>query len=197
MEAAKIMIDAKVGIVRTVPPPPREQLERLRRTAQAFGVSWPDGARWSDVIRHLDRTKPEDAAFLIQAAHALRGAGYAKLDAADTDHPASVPVHAGLAAAYAHVTAPLRRLADRHANEIVLAHSDGVEPPEWARAPLERMVTTMEAATRRDADVERAVDAVECAVLAGNIGERFDAVVVDKNQHGVIAQLPRPAVVAP
>src|SRR5947209_3609328 len=36
MEAAKIMIDAHLGILRTLPPPPRAQVDRLRRTARAL-----------------------------------------------------------------------------------------------------------------------------------------------------------------
>lgn len=198
MEAAAIMVKGGVGILRTVPPPDAAQLGRLRRAAQALDVRWPERSRWSDVVRSLDRTNPQDAAFLIQAAHTLRGAGYATLDATITKDPATVPVHAGIAAPYAHVTAPLRRLADRHANEIVLALCEGAEPPGWATAALDQLVETMEAATRLGAGVERAVvDAVECAVLAGHIGERFDAVVVDESRRGVTVQLKGAAIVAP
>jgi exoribonuclease R len=198
MEAAKIMVDARVGILRTLPPPEQWLLDRLRHTARALNVTWPKGASWAQVVRDLDRSRPDDAAFLIQATHVLRGAGYAKLDATNTTDATTVPIHAGVAAPYAHVTAPMRRLADRYANEIVLAHSAGTTPPEWAVSVLDLLVETMDKATQRSAGVEHAaVDAVECAVLAGHIGERFDAIVVDQNQHGAIVQLPRPAVVAP
>ncbi len=149
-------------------------------------------------MRGLDRTRPDDAAFLIQAAHVLRGAGYAKLDAANTADARAVPIHAGVGAPYAHVTAPLRRLADRYANEIVLAHCQGAEPPAWAAAALDELVTTMARAMPRAAAVERAViDAAECAVLQHQVGARFSAVVVDKNSHGVVVQLRKPAVIAP
>ena len=47
------------------------------------------------------------------------------------------PVHAAIASIYAHVTAPLRRLVDRYANEIVLAHCAGVAPPGWVMAGLD------------------------------------------------------------
>jgi exoribonuclease R len=196
MEAAAIMVQGGTGILRTVPAPDATELDRLRRAAGALGVPWPEGARWSDVVIGLDRTKPEDAAFLIQAAHGLRGAGYVKLD--DTNsRDGTIPVHAGVAAPYAHVTAPLRRLADRHANEIVLARCAAAEPPGWATEALDRLVPTMEAATRRDAGVERAVvDAVECAVLSGHVGDRFDAAVIDTNRHGVVVQLSGVAIVA-
>ena len=198
MEAAQIMIDARVGIVRTLPVPQPDHLNRLRRIAHALGVTWQQGATWSSVVRDLDRSRPDDAAFLIQAAHVLRGAGYAKLDASNTATIDAVPIHAGVAAPYAHVTAPLRRLADRYANEIVLAHCDGTEPPEWARAALDELVKTMEQSTQRSARIERAViDAVECAVVEHRIGERFAGVVVDKNTHGVTVQLREPAIITP
>jgi exoribonuclease R len=197
MEAARLMIETGVGIVRTVPPPRTEQVQRLQRSAAALGVAWPDGARWSDVVRGLDRATPPDAAFLVQAAHLLRGAGYAKLDATNTADPSAVPLHAGVAAPYAHVTAPLRRLADRYANEIVLTHCAHREPPAWAVEALDRLVEAMETATRRAADIEHAVvDASECAILASHVGESFEGVVVDTNERGVIVQLTQPAVVA-
>jgi exoribonuclease R len=198
MEAARIMVEARAGILRTLPPPQPHVIQRLRRTARALGVSWPKHRSWGDVVRGLDRTRPDDAAFLIQATHVLRGAGYAKLDATNTATAASVPIHAGVAAPYAHVTAPLRRLADRYANEIVLAHCAGASPPEWTLAALDELVRVMQRANQHSAAVERAVvDAVECAVLAQSIGRRFDGVVVDKNAHGVIVQLRQPAIIAP
>jgi exoribonuclease R len=197
MEAAGIMVDAGAGILRTVPSPERWQLDRLRRTARGLRVSWPDGTNWSDVVRSLDRADPDAAAFLMQAAHLLRGAGYVKLDPSNTADPAAVPTHAGVAAPYAHVTAPLRRLADRYANEIVLAHCASLAPPAWAVDALDALVATMQVANHRDAAVDRAVvDAVECAVLAAHVGETFAGIVVDKNKQGVVVQLRSPAVVA-
>jgi exoribonuclease R len=198
MEAAKIMVAAHAGILRTVPPPEPFQLDRLRRSARGLNISWPDTENWSEVVRRLDRADPDAAAFLTQAAHLLRGAGYVKLDAVNTSDPAAVPIHAGVAAPYAHVTAPLRRSADRYANEIVLAYCAGVAPPKWATAALDELVQSMQAANHRDAAVDRAVvDAVECAVLANRIGEQFEGVVIDHNKQGVIVQLRNPAVVAP
>jgi VacB/RNase II family 3'-5' exoribonuclease len=194
MEAAKIMCDARTGILRVVPPPAPWQIHRLRRSARGLDITWPHAAKWPDVVRGLDRTDPDCAAFLTQAAHLLRGAGYAKLDASNG---ATVPTHSGVAAPYAHVTAPLRRLADRYANEIVLAHCAGRTPPEWAVAALDELVTTMQAATHREHAVDRAVvDAVECAVLAPHVGEQFDGFVVDRNKQGVVVQLRQPAIVA-
>jgi exoribonuclease R len=149
------------------------------------------------VARQLDRSQPPDAAFLIQATHALRGAGYVVLDATNAATPAAVPVHAGVGAPYAHVTAPMRRLADRYANEIALAVSAGASPPDWATATLDAVVTAMQTANHRSAQIEHAViDAVECALLAPHVGERFEAVVIDRNNDGAVVQLTQPAVVA-
>jgi exoribonuclease R len=197
MAAASLMADAHAGIVRTVPPPVPAQLDRLRRTARALHVDWPSSTSWGDVVRGLDRTRDTDAAFLVQAAHVLRGAGYTVLDASNTATPGAVPVHAGVAAPYAHVTAPIRRLVDRYANEIVLAHAAGIALPAWACDALPEVATTMERATSHAGAVDRAVvDAVECAVMAQRVGEEFAGVVVDQNQRGSVVQLDAPAVIA-
>jgi VacB/RNase II family 3'-5' exoribonuclease len=197
MAAASIMVEAHVGIVRTVPEPVPQQLDRLRRTARALHVEWPAAESWGDVVRGLDRTRDADAAFLVQAAHVLRGAGYAVLDASNTASPDAVPVHAGVAAPYAHVTAPIRRLVDRYANEIVVAHAAGKPTPEWACRVLADLAQTMERTTAHAGQVDRAViDTVECAVMAQRVGQEFEAVVVDRNQHGSVVQLDAPAVIA-
>ena len=38
------------GIVRTLPPPQPQLIERLRRIARALGVAWPRRATWGDVV---------------------------------------------------------------------------------------------------------------------------------------------------
>ncbi len=93
---------------------------RLRHTARALGVAWPSGATYADVVRGLRPDTRARATFLLQALHALRGAGYAVVTPG-----APTPIHAAVGAPYAHVTAPLRRLADRFANEVVLAVAGG------------------------------------------------------------------------
>ena len=130
--AAGIMIDGGVGLFRTLEPPEPRDVESLRRSAIALGVSWPEGARYGDVVRALDPRRPDDAAFAVRASRLFRGAGYAAWRPAD----GPPPVHAAIAAPYAHVTAPLRRLCDRIANEVVLALAAGAEPPEWALSAL-------------------------------------------------------------
>ena len=63
----------------------------------------------------------------------MRGAGYTAFDGAAAEPS---PDTARSAAPYAHVTAPLRRLADRYATEVCLRSAEGREVPEWVRAAL-------------------------------------------------------------
>ncbi|WP_157124254.1 RNB domain-containing ribonuclease [Nocardia pseudovaccinii] len=87
--------------------------------------------------------------------------------------------HSAIGAPYAHVTAPLRRLADRFATEICLARCAGTEVPQWVRDGL---VPTAESMKRSDSiagKVERAcIDLTEATLLAERSGATFEAVVV-------------------
>ncbi len=112
--------------------------------------------------------------------------------------PGDPPVHAAIASVYAHVTAPLRRLVDRFANEIVLAQCAGIAPPGWVLEALEAIPGVMAESGARERRAERAaVDHVECALLGGRIGERFAGVVVDVRDGRATVQIADPAVVAP
>lgn len=174
--AARLMLDAGVGVLRTLPPPSPTTVDRLRRHAQALGVAWPVGAGYAEVVRRLDPRRPGDAALMIQSASLARGAGYL----AFTQRPDGDVTHSAVAAPYAHVTAPLRRLDDRFANEVVLAACAGTEPPEWAAAALPDLPGLMGRASTRQRAVERmVVSLAEAAVLAGRIGDVLDGVVVD------------------
>jgi exoribonuclease R len=174
--AAALMLDGGVGLLRTLPPARPEDVARLRLLAPALGVDWPDGAHPGAVISGLDATRPGHAAFLEESATLLRGAGYTPFDGA----PPEQPLHSGVAAPYAHVTAPLRRLVDRFGTEVCLALSAGREPDDGLRAALPELPGLMTASDRRTRDVERAaIDAVEAWLLHGREGEVFSAVVVD------------------
>jgi exoribonuclease R len=143
-------------------------------------------------VRSLDPATPAGAVLLNRAARSLRGAGYAAFDGTAPDQPA----HAAVAAVYAHVTAPLRRLADRFANEVLLALDAGRPVPAWARDALPDLPAVMTAASRRQAEIERAaVDGAEALVLAGREGEEFDATVITTGKGGSTLQLCDPAVV--
>jgi exoribonuclease R len=107
------------------------------------------------------------------------------------------PVHAAVGAPYAHVTAPLRRLADRFANEVVLAVAAAYAPPAWAVDALPGLVEVMPRADRHAGAVDRAcIDAVETELLAGHLGATFPATVVDRHRRGVVVLLTEIPVVA-
>ena len=189
--AARLMLDGGVGLLRTLPPADPEDVLALRRSALALGVAWPEGVGHGEVVSGLDARDPAHAALLVLAARLLRGAGYTALDGA----PPEQALHAGVASAYAHCTAPLRRLADRHVGEVCLALCAGEPVPAWAREALPVLPEVMAGATRRAAALERAVvDLAEAVVLAPQVGSEFDAVVVESGSRGGAVQLTSPAV---
>lgn len=193
MCAATTMIDAGVGILRTLPPADEVALDRLRRAAASLDIEWLADRTYADVVRSLTPGDPRHAAFLTETLELFRGAGYAVIDAAMT-HP---PEHAAIGAPYAHVTAPLRRLADRYANDVVLAECSGTAPPAWAVSALASLPDLMGVASRRAAAVERAVlDLVECVVLHPHVGEVFAATVIDLDGDRATVQLSAPPVLA-
>jgi exoribonuclease R len=194
MEAARIMLDSGVGLLRTLPPADSGTIVRLRRSARALGVAWPDEGGYPAFVRSLDTASGTGAALLVQAARVLRGAGYAGFVNGKVPDD---PVHAAVAAPYAHVTAPLRRLCDRAANEVVLALLAGVEVPEWVEAEVQALPEVMaEAASRESAYARAALDLVEALVLRPSVGRRFPAVVIDVDDERAQVQLRDPAVVA-
>ena len=192
--AAGLMLRGGVGLLRTLPPADPEAVTALRRSALALGVDWPEGMPYGDVVSALDPMVPAHAALLTLATRLLRGAGYTAFDG----EPPAQPLHSAVAAAYAHCTAPLRRLADRHVGEVCLAVSAGTPVPAWARSALPGLPEVMTAATRRSNALERAVvDAAEAVVLQARIGERFPAVVVDSGAASGTVQLLEPPVRVP
>jgi exoribonuclease R len=121
----------------------------------------------------------------------LRGAGYTVFDGA----PPAQTTHSGIGAPYAHVTAPLRRLADRYGTEICVALHAGAAVPDWVRAALPTLPTEMARADHLAHAVDRAVvDATEAWLLHDRVGEIFPAVVIDADQHGGTVVLDDPAV---
>ncbi|MFI5911606.1 RNB domain-containing ribonuclease [Dactylosporangium sp. NPDC051541] len=182
MAAARIMLDGGVGLLRTMPPAPPETVEALKVAGRALQVPWPENATPGQVIAALDPAQPRAAAFLDQAAEMMRGAGYTPFDGAKPEQP----LHAAVAAPYAHVTAPLRRLADRYVTEVCLALHAGAAVPSWARDALPKLPEVMTRTDRVASSAERAaVDLVEATLLQGRVGEVFEAAVldVDRNKH--------------
>lgn len=175
MCAATIMMNGKYGLLRTLPEPGQRDIDKLRKETAALGIPWPAGAAPGDVIAALDGSKPADAAFLQDALRLLRGAGYTPFDGA---LPGQYQ-HAGVDAPYAHVTAPLRRLCDRFATEICLAHTAGTAVPDWVRQSLSAVADTMQETDRTAHELERqCIGAVSAFLLAGRVGQQFTGVVV-------------------
>ncbi|WP_155372040.1 RNB domain-containing ribonuclease [Catellatospora vulcania] len=191
--AADIMLAGRIGLLRTMPAPDPEAVARLRVAAKGLGVDWPADMTVGQVLARLDPARPKDAAFVDEAAELLRGAGYTAFAGQLPDQP----LHSAVAAAYAHVTAPLRRLADRYVTEVCLALHDGREVPAWAAAALPELPAVMSGTDRVSSAAERgAIDLVEATILADRIGETFPATVLDTNhgKPGGTVSLTEPAV---
>jgi len=177
--AASLMVNARIGLLRTLPPPDPRDVQRLQRTARALGIDWPAELLYPDFIRSLDPTRPHHAAMVVACTRLLRGSGYVGFDG---EVPVD-PQHSALASEYAHVTAPLRRLGDRYAGEICLALCAGTEVPGWVHEQLQVLPDVLQDSGRRAHQYEAAIlDLVEAGVLKDKVGETFEAVVVDVDE---------------
>ncbi|WP_374455517.1 RNB domain-containing ribonuclease [Nocardioides sp.] len=176
MGAASLMVYARVGILRTLPPADPRDVQRLHRTARALGIEWPAEQLYPDFVRTLDPSRPTHAAMIVACTRLLRGAGYVTFNG---ELPEQAQ-HSALASEYAHVTAPLRRLADRYAGEICVALCAGTEVPDWVLTAMHELPDTMTSSGRRANQYENAVvDLCEAELLHDRVGESFAAVVVD------------------
>ncbi|MFI8976460.1 RNB domain-containing ribonuclease [Nocardia asteroides] len=181
MCAARIMLDhdgGSLGLLRTMPPPPESAIASLRRTAAALGVSWAAELPVGRLLAGLDPNTPAALVLMSEATSLLRGAGYTLL--ADLDDPTPDQLtHSAIGAPYAHVTAPLRRLADRFTTEICLAHCAGTAVPDWVREGLAPAAETLRRTDSVAGKVDRAcVDLTEATVLAPRVGTDFAALVL-------------------
>ncbi|MFD4353734.1 RNB domain-containing ribonuclease [Nocardia sp. NPDC058518] len=179
MCAARIMVEHKgIGLLRTMPPPPGSAIESMRRTAAALGVEWPAEVPVGRMLAGLDANTPAALVLMSEATGLLRGASYTLLAELDDPSPEQL-THSAIGAPYAHVTAPLRRLADRFTTEICLAYSAGAEVPQWVVDGLKSAAETMRRTDAVANKVDRAcVDLTEATVLAPRVGTEFTAVVL-------------------
>ncbi|MEV4704964.1 RNB domain-containing ribonuclease [Actinoplanes sp. NPDC049316] len=190
MAAATLMLGGEVGLLRTMPAPRPEAVVKLRAAAASLDVTWPDGASVGAVVASVDPAGPRGAAFLMQAAELLRGAAYTAFDGQAPEQTR----HGGVGAPYAHVTAPLRRLADRYATEACLALYEGREVPGWVREALPRLPKAMATTDRVASAADRgAVSLAEAVLLAHRVGETFEAGVLDVDDPAEPGAKPRPA----
>ena len=203
MCAARIMVECGVGILRTLPPARPEDYARLRRVAAALGIDWPAAQPYPELVRGLDHAVPAHAAFMDQAMSLFRGSGYlafgtggvgipADDEASDTEEA----IHSAIAARYAHVTAPLRRLVDRYGEEVCIAACAQAPVPEWVLQALPDLPGVMEQTGKRARAIGRgALTALEALVLRGHEGEVFDGVITSERDGRGELVLAEPAVV--
>lgn len=185
MAAGQMMLAAKVGVLRTMPEPDEHSVRRLRRSARALGVPWGGEVSYSDFIRGLDSSKPNEAAVIVASTVLLRGAGYTVLDGSVPE----VTEQSALASVYAHTTAPLRRLVDRYSLEICAALSAGLAVPDWALDGLADLPEIMrESGRKANAYQNAVVNLVEAFSLRDRVGETFKGVVleVDERRDGSV-----------
>lgn len=177
--AARLMLDAGIGVLRTLPAAGPEAVTALRTVARGLGIHWPAVQTPAELLSALPRDTPAALALRRAATSLLRGAGYSAFDTAAGAPPPADPGHAGIGATYAHVTAPLRRLVDRFGTEVCLAVTAGAAVPDWLRAALPTLPATMAASDAVAGAVGRAcVDRTEAALLADRVGAEFDVVVL-------------------
>ena len=203
MCAARIMVDSGVGILRTLPPARPEDYARLRRVAAALGIDWPAAQPYPELVRSLDHAVPAHAAFMEQATSLFRGSGYLAfgvggvgVPAEDEASDAEEAVHSAIAARYAHVTAPLRRLVDRYGEEVCIAACAQAPVPQWVLQALPDLSDVMEQTGKRARAIGRgALTALEALVLRGHEGEVFDGVITSERDGRGELVLVEPAVV--
>jgi VacB/RNase II family 3'-5' exoribonuclease len=193
MAAAAMMLHAQVGILRTMPDPDHNAIQRFRRQARALGVTWPPEMLYGELLRLLDRTNPKHLALIHEAAALFRGAGYTPFDGGVPE----LTRHAAVAAPYAHVTAPLRRLVDRFGLVVCESICRDTPVPDWVRHALPMVPEIMASSDQLANAVEReCTDAVEAAALQHRVGETFRASVVDVSQNGCLVQISEPPILA-
>jgi exoribonuclease R len=193
MAAAKLMLAAGVGILRTLPDPENGAVQWLRRSARSLGIAWPRSMDAAELLAGLDPDRPEALALFVDATRLLRGAGYTVFDGAAPE----LTTHAGIAAPYAHVTAPLRRLVDRFGAEICLAVAADATVPDWVSVALPELPSLMAGSDTLATRVDRAcLDQTEAWVLTNRIGQEFDAIVLRSDGNAADVFLTDPPVIA-
>ena len=193
MAAAQLMLDARVGVLRTLPKPTDDRIATFRAQSRALGRPWPETISYGEYLRGLDRADPASLAVMQAASGLFRGAGYL---AVDGEVPPD-PIQSALAAPYAHVTAPLRRLIDRWGLVVCEALCAGRDVPEWARSSLRELPSLMGASSQRASRLDaESIARVEAALLSTRVGERFTATVLEVRAERAVLQLADPAVTA-
>lgn len=189
MAAAQMMLEHGVGMLRALDPPRPERVQMLRLTARALQIPWPAKMRYDEFVRSLDPKQPLHAVLLHQAARVTGGARYIAFEG-KTD-----AWHSAIASSYAHVTAPLRRLADRYVLDLLLELANGKHPDKAMIETLYELPAVMSEADRLSRQLETAiVDFAEARLMQDRVGEVFNAMVIGLRNEGAIVQITEPPI---
>ncbi len=190
--AARLMLGAGYGILRTVPPPTSKLGRRAAAARARPGGAVAAGGRTRRCALdpaprrsprgRLPRSGGEPAARgrLLGLRRPAAGAAVARRNwrSVRTCHRAPAP--AGR---------PLRQPRS------AWPYTRGNRVPDWVRAALPTLPATMAAADHRAHAVDRAVvDMTEAWLLRDRVGELFDAVVLDADDHAATIAVSAPAV---
>ena len=100
MCAARIMVDnadgGRVGLLRTMPPPPESAIQSLGRTAAAGGVAWPADNPVGRMLAELDPNTPAALVLMSEATGLLLGATIMGVHAVELIHEIGVAISDGL-----------------------------------------------------------------------------------------------------
>ncbi|MBA4162895.1 MAG: RNB domain-containing ribonuclease, partial [Novosphingobium sp.] len=172
LAVADALYAAQTGLFRVMAGPDERAVARLRHTARAFALDWPEQASLAQFEKSLDPQDPRAAAFMLAIRRAGNGASYVPYE------EGVKPWHAAMAATYCHMTAPLRRLADRYVIRAALSLANGRPIEGEVEAAFHKLGPVMGNGAARSSQVERAVvDLAEAVILAGREGQHFAAVV--------------------
>lgn len=200
--AAALMVRGGVGMLRTLLAPSEEALAEFRAAGRALGFEWSDDVPPGRFLAGLPAGDVRTLALMSTATKLLRGSGYLAFGTGDSGQEApseEARWHAGVAAEYAHATAPLRRLADRFASEICLAIAADRQVDSALLAELESVPARMTESSRRANGVSNAcLNRAEAMVLQSRVGEEFDVAVLRAHteQHDAEVFLAEPPVIA-
>jgi VacB/RNase II family 3'-5' exoribonuclease len=180
------------AIERVVRTPTRWQ--RIVELAATLGEALPTGPDSRALADFMERRKQADPAHfpdLSLAVVKLLGAGEYMLVLPGLDDAS----HFGLAAQdYTHATAPNRRYADLVTQRLVKASLAGAPPP-YANAELEAITERCNERDRAAKKVERRMrKTAAVALMAGRIGESFEAIVTGAAAKGTFVRLIAPPV---
>ncbi len=188
---AATLLQHHTGLFRVMAEPDAGAIRRLRHTATAFKLTWPDAQSLDQFEKTLDPTDPKQAAFMLAIRRAGQGASYQPYQ------EGVVPWHSAMAATYCHATAPLRRLADRYVVMATLAIANGRPVPQVITDAFAKLPAVMAKADSLAGRIDRAViDLAETVLLKGQEGQFFPAVVTDLDDRGARIQLSDLPVVA-